>query len=226
MSNHYLNPGEFEQLLAKVEGLYGEVSLTQLKTAIDVIEDFLSVFSRVFAVRVDLHFPQMVSADAPDMPTCFPRTDPKAITRFFASLSSQLLVEHHRKGKRGTPAPFGYIWVREQNASDFPHYHLVLLFNKDDYAYLGNYSDFEMVNMAIRIQKAWCSALRLPFPEHARLVHFPDGGAYWLGRQTATMDCVAYREFLLRTAYLFKLHSKVSGERNFGRSLPIGKAGV
>ena len=221
-----MNSYYFEQLLAKAEALYGEISSTQLKAAIDIVEDFLSVFPRVFAVRVDLRFPLMISADAPDMPTCFPSADPKAITRLFASLGSQLLAEHRRKGKLGIPAPFGYIWVKEQDGSGFPHYHLVLFFNKDVYAYLGNYTDFRMVNMATRIQKAWCSALRLPFPEHARLVHFPERGVYWLGRDSATMVSETYRGFLLRIAYLFKWHTKVPGERNFGRSLPIGKTCV
>lgn len=222
MSGYYFIPGEFEQLIAKAEAMYGEISPEQLKRAVGVIEDFLNVFQRVFAVRVDLRFPQMVSADAPDMPTCFPRADAKAITRFFASLESQLLAEHRRKGKLGLPAPFGYIWVKEQDESGFPHYHLTLFFNKDDYAHLGGYINPSANNMAARIRKAWCSALQLPPSTYQALVHFPDNGEYWFTCRDAKLQNKNYCDFILRVAYFFKLHSKVPGERNFGCSQSIG----
>jgi hypothetical protein len=213
-------------LLAEAEKMYGEISSEQFNLAVGVVTDFLSKYPRVCAMRVDLHFPQMTLADDPDVPTCFPRTEPKAITRFFESLKSQLLAVHRSKGKLGSPDPFGYIWVKEQVVSANPHYHVVLLFNKDVYAYLGNYADTEAVNMAKRMRKAWCSALKLSFPDYAHVVHFPENSVYWLERHSATMNCVEYRGFLLRIAYLFKLHSKVPGGRNFGRSLPIGKSGI
>ncbi len=216
--------GDIGSLLAEAEKMYGGISSEQFNLAMGVVNDFLSKYPRVCAMRIDLHFPQMTLADDPDVPTCFPRTEPKAITRFFESLKSQLLAVHRSKGKLGGPDPFGYIWVKEQVVSAYPHYHAVLLFNKDVYAYLGNYADFDAVNMATRIRKAWCSALKLSFPDYAHVVHFPESGVYWLERHSATMDSVAYRGFLLRIAYLFKLHSKVPGERNFGRSLLIGKA--
>jgi hypothetical protein len=216
-------PDKFEQLLAEANAKYGEISSVQLKRAIEVIDDFLSIFPRVFAMRVDLHFPQMVSVDAPDMPTCFPRADAKAITRFFASLESQLLAEHRRKGKQGTPAPFGYIWVKEHDASDFPHYHLILLFNKDDYAFLGSYANSDANNMAARIRKAWCSALQLSPSAYQALVHFP-ANQYWLTRVDATLDNENHYAFLLRIAYFFKFYSKVTDKRKFTCSQPIGNA--
>lgn len=212
---------KFDQLLAEANAKYGEISSVQLKRAIEVIDDFLRVFPRVFAIRVDLHFPQMVSVDAPDMPTCFPRADAKAITRFFASLEGQLLAEHRRKGKQGTPAPFGYIWVKEQDASDFPHYHLILLFNKDDYAFLGSYASSDANNMVGRIRKAWCSALQLSPSAYQALVHFP-ANQYWLTRVDATLDNENYYAFLLRIAYFFKLHSKLLSTRSFSCSQAIG----
>lgn len=225
-SGYRVVSGDIGSLFAEAEKMYGEISSEQLNVAVDVVTDFLSKYPRVCAMRVDLHFPQMTLADDPDVPTCFPRTEPKAITRFFESLKSQLLAVHRNKGKPGSPDPFGYIWVKEQVVSAYPHYHVVLLFNKDVYAYLGNYADTEAVNMAKRIRKAWCSALKLSFPDYAHVVHFPENGVYWLERHSATMNCVEYRGFLLRIAYLFKLHSKVPGGRNFGRSLPIGKSGI
>ena len=49
----------------------------------------------------------------------------------------------------------------------------MLLFNKDVYAFLGDYRDYDANNMGTRIQKAWCSALGLPYPDNATLVNFP-----------------------------------------------------
>jgi hypothetical protein len=217
---------DIENVLSDAEKKYDEVSSEQFNHAVEVVTDFLNKYPRVCAIRVDLHFPQMTLTDDPDVPTCFPRTEPKVITRFFESLKSQLLAAHRSKDKFGSPDNIGYIWVKEKAVSFFPHYHVVLLFNKDVYAHLGNYTNYDAVNMATRIMKAWCSALKLTYPDYARTVHFPKDGVYWLERHTATMDCVRYRAFLLRIAYLFKLSSKVPGERNFGCSQAIGKARI
>ncbi len=72
------------------------------------------------------------------MPICFQKDDEKAITRSIESLKSQLREEHKRSDRAGKPAPLGYIWARERYISEHHHYHLVLLFNKDVYGYLGN----------------------------------------------------------------------------------------
>ena len=113
-----------------------------------------------------------------------------------------------------------YIWVKEQDDSHYPHYHLVLLFNKDVYAYLGNYQDYDAQNMANRIQKAWCSALGIGFPEYAMLVHFPMHPTYIFNRNDAVIRSGSYCDFLLRIAYLAKKRTKFTrpGQRNFGCS--------
>ncbi len=95
----------------------------------------------------------------------------------------------------------------------------MLFFHRDDYAYLGNYLESDGDNMGVRIQKAWCSALSLPYPEHAHLVHFPLKGTYWLFRNAAINRDKIYHDFLFRLAYLSKQSTKVmDGQRNFGCS--------
>ncbi|MFM4717610.1 inovirus-type Gp2 protein [Aeromonas veronii] len=49
-------------------------------------------------------------------------------------------------------------------------------------------------------------------------VHFPDDAEYRFDRRDADLHNENFYKFLERTAYLFKLRSKVRGERNFGRS--------
>ncbi|QWL60573.1 inovirus Gp2 family protein [Aeromonas jandaei] len=140
------------------------------------------------------------------------------MTRFFASLKSQIQALRHRKGQTGKPFFLGYIWVKEQVTSQHPHYHVVLLFNRDDYGYLGGYANFDADNMAMRIRKAWCRALRLAYPDYASLVHFPPDAEYRFDRRDADLHNEKFYKFLERIAYLFKLRSKVQGGRNFGHS--------
>lgn len=211
---------EQENLRVVVEAKYGEISLEQLKTSVEVIASFLNKHPRVFAVRVDLRFPHILVMDDPDMPTGFPPEveEEKVITRFFASLKSQMHALRHRKGQTGKPFYLGYIWVKEQVTSQYPHYHVVLLFNRDDYGYLGDYSNFDAGNMATRIRKAWCRALRLAYPDYASLVHFPPDAEYRFDRRDADLHNDNFYDFLVRIGYLFKLRSKVQGGRNFGHS--------
>ncbi|HBL01663.1 MAG TPA: inovirus Gp2 family protein [Aeromonas salmonicida] len=211
---------ELGNLRVVAEAKYGEISFEQLKTSVEVIASFLNKHPRVFAVRVDLRFPQIPVMDDPDMPTGFPPEveEEKVITRFIASLKSQIHALRHRKGQTGKRFFLGYIWVKEQVTSQYPHYHVVLLFNRDDYGYLGDYTNFDAANMATRIRKAWCRALRLAYPDYASLVHFPPDAEYRFDRRDADLHNENFYNFLVRTGYLFKLRSKIIDERNFGHS--------
>ncbi|WP_421285476.1 inovirus Gp2 family protein [Aeromonas veronii] len=217
---YHLIADELENLRVVAETKYGDISFEQLSTSVEVIANFLNKHPRVFAVRVDLRFPHIPVMDDPDMPTSFPPEveEEKVIKRFIASLKSQIQAARHRKGKTGKPFFLGFIWVKEQVTSQYPHYHVVLLFNRDNYGHLGDYSNLDGDNMATRIRKAWCRALRLAYLDYASLVHFPDDAEYRFDRRDADLHNETFYNFLVRIAYLFKLHSKVRDSRNFGRS--------
>ena len=221
---YYLIFNELENLRVEAEAKYGEISLEQLEASMEVITNFLDKHPRVFAVRVDLRFPHIPVMDDPDMPISFPPevVEEKVITRFMESLKSQIQAARRRNGKAGKPFFLGYIWVKEQVTSQHPHYHVVLLFNRDDYGYLGDYSNFDADNMATRIRKAWCRALKLAYPDYVSLVHFPADAEYRFDRRDAVLHNETFYNFLVRIAYLFKLRSKVQGSRNFGCSQLIG----
>ncbi|MBL0593487.1 inovirus Gp2 family protein [Aeromonas veronii] len=217
-SDYILSQQELNNLLAEADFYYGSIERVQLIRIMQVVTGCLDMYSRVCAMRVDLRFPQTNWKGEPDIPICFPRVDSQVITRFFESLKSQLRAEHLRKGRRGSPSLPEYIWVREQDESPLPHYHVVLLFHKDVYAFLGNYTNHEADNMATRIQRAWCSALSLSYPDYSSLVHFPANPVYVFDRCTAAIYSTTYHKFLLRIAYLAKVRTKVTGTRNFGCS--------
>uniref|UniRef100_UPI0013A6E2BD YagK/YfjJ domain-containing protein n=1 Tax=Aeromonas salmonicida TaxID=645 RepID=UPI0013A6E2BD len=83
---------------------------------------------------------------------------------------------------------------------------------------LNSRSNFDADNMATRIRKAWCRALRLAYPDYASLVHFPPDAEYRFDRRDADLHNDNFYDFLVRIGYFFKLRSKVEGGRNYGRS--------
>ncbi|PFF96512.1 inovirus Gp2 family protein [Escherichia albertii] len=212
---------EFKFLQQEAEGKYNSrISSYMLRRSLAVISNYLENYNRVFALRADLRFAQSHVSGEPDLPLCFQKDDEKAITRALESLKSQLREEHKRSGRAGEPAPLGYIWARERDTSEHHHYHLVLLFDKDVYAFLGDYTEVDADNMGTRMQKAWCSAIGLDYPDYASLVHFPRNHSTWFTRHDALTLSDDYYDFFLRVAYLSKDYSKdfYDGYRNFGTS--------
>nr|WP_231858606.1 inovirus-type Gp2 protein [Pantoea ananatis] len=95
-----------------------------------------------------------------------------------------------------------------------------MLFNREVYGYLGDYTNRGADNMATRIQKAWCSAIGLEYPDYAYLPHFPKNHSAWFTRHDALTLSSDYYDFLLRVAYMAKYNTKdlSDGYRNFGTS--------
>ncbi|MFM5728953.1 inovirus Gp2 family protein [Aeromonas veronii] len=219
---HYNNllKREFDNLMVKAQQCYGEISPYYLEKSISVVQAAITQFGRVFALRVDLRFAEEPSHGDYDMPTCFQRNDPKAITRFMDALKSRIKAEHNRKGRAGTPPYPLYIWVRERAGSNCCHYHLVLFFNRNVYRYLGDYRNPDGLNMATRVQQSWCSAVGLVYPDYSALVHFPHNGSYYFDQRSMNLSTGSLNDFLLRLAYLCKTSSKGigDGQRNFGCS--------
>ena len=133
---------KMKQFISQCEDCYGPMNYTYLRRSLDVVSDTLARCPRVYALRIDLRFAVESPDDDADTLTCLQRSDPSVITRFMESLKSQLRADHYRQKRRGTPSLPAFIWCREQDSSASPHYHLMLLFNKDVYAFLGDYRDY------------------------------------------------------------------------------------
>ncbi|MBQ4926373.1 MULTISPECIES: inovirus Gp2 family protein [Citrobacter] len=220
-SPYGLTKKEFESLLQIVEDKYNSrISCYMLRRAFAVVSNTLEQHNRIFAMFIVLRFAEDHIPNDPDAPVCFQRVDAKAITRFMDSLKSQLRAEHERSDRTGEPALPSYVWVRERDTSNHPHYHLLLLFNREVYGYLGDYTNRSADNMATRIQKAWCSAIGLHYPDYAYLPHFPKNHSAWFSRHDALTLSPDYYDFLLRMGYMAKEYSKDfhDGYRNIGTS--------
>ncbi|MEI7105535.1 inovirus Gp2 family protein [Pectobacterium versatile] len=220
-STYELPEKEFESLLLEAEKKYDSpISRYMLRRSLAVVSNALEQHNRIFATFAIPRFAEDYIPDDPDSPVCFQRVDTKAITRFIDSLKSQLRAEHMRSGRAGKFALPAYIWARERDTGIHPHYHLTLLFNREVYGYLGDYTKRGADNMATRIQKAWCSAIGLEYPTYAYLPHFPKNHSAWFTRHDALTLSSDYYDFLLRVAYLAKYNTKdlSDGYRNLGTS--------
>ena len=202
---------EMLSLIQRSSYLFGDIDWKYMENINRVVKQALNDYSSVFALRIDLRFanPEVGCSESP---TCFQRAAGQVMKRFIASLKSQLLAYEIRRKKYGIrvhPTKLRYVWVCEQNEAELPHYHLLIVLNKAAYWRLNSFNSSE--SLAGKIQKAWCSALGLDYPEYGVLVHFPDNCEYVLSRKDAIKRNPAFRDFMLRIFYLAKLRTKIRG---------------
>lgn len=198
--------------------MYGLINLHNLNRIMQTVEKAISQYGRVLAVRCDLRFANV----DPDNPDVFQNNDNAVMTRFIESLKSQVSVDLYRKAAqlaRVHQTDVLYTWAREQDESIYQHYHVLILLNYNTYAFLGDYLT-DSGSLANKIQKAWCSAAGLAYPDYASLVHFPDKPCYKLFRSEIQTNPSTYMDCLLRAAYLAKERTKIrgAGYRTFGTS--------
>lgn len=182
----------------------------------ETLQKALIAHPRTLALRIDLHFPEF------DDVLCA-TTDSQVITRCMASLRSQLTAQWHRKSQSGDRihrTDLRYIWAREFDWFGVkPHFHILLLLNKDAYMSPGNYQSDE-TNLATMIMAAWYRALRLAIPADPKvrsLVKFPANPCYWLDANSDNLESV-YLDLMFRVKYMAKVRSKHhdDGYRLFG----------
>ncbi|MDU7351791.1 MAG: inovirus Gp2 family protein [Citrobacter freundii] len=220
-SQYSLTNEEIDDLVEIASRKYrSPINLNILNSLLEMVYDTLEQHNRILAIRTDTRFALSHVPGEPDLPICFQREDAQAITRFFESLKSQLRADHKRSRRAGDPTLPSYVWCRERDTGEHPHYHLMLLFNADVYGHLGNYQELNAKNMATRIQKAWCSAIGLAHEDYSTLAEFPPNAVYRFSRIDALDRSTLYWDFLIRLAYLAKTRTKDvhSGYRNFGTS--------
>lgn len=183
----------------------------------ETLNKSLDEYSRTLVLRVDLRLP--------DFNTDYYNSDSSLITRFIASLKAQVdanLLNRQNAGKRVHSRRIRYIWTREFSRCGKKHYHVVLLLNRENYAYPGNYRSVNgeySHNLAFMIMEAWGRALGLNHPQYYSLVEFPERGYYHLSKNSVDFT-TQYAEVTTRINYLAKEYSKnySDGQRNFGCS--------
>ena len=203
----------FEGLPVMVEkGPFVRQYLSRLKRTIDLA---LEQYSRVLAYRVDLRLPGGI--DLPDH-----AYTNEVITRFIESFKAK--IEHNRDKARernlyAHDCKVRYVWAREVGHGNRPHYHLLILLNRDAYYTVGRLRS-EADNMISRMQEAWASALGLADNQVDGLVEIPRNAEYRVDRYVRAGDEDVLPDLFYRASYLCKSATKSYGDRqrSFGAS--------
>ncbi|MGM0694034.1 MAG: YagK/YfjJ domain-containing protein [Pseudomonadota bacterium] len=135
-----------------------------LETTLRVLQHTTYEQNRTLAFRLDLRFPQA-------MPVGPIHADNACLNRFFYALRKELDAAGTKYQTK-----IRYLWAREQDTSDKPHYHLMLLLNYDAFCSLGCFSPsfdggYEMDNLYHRCVRAWSWAIGWPMHDMAGRVH-------------------------------------------------------
>lgn len=217
-----LNVFELDRLEVFSKQTYGSCNRSILDGMNVVLGKAFEEYSRLFIVRFDLRFanPYLLGVDSP---SCFQYNDQAVISRFIEAVKSRFKADDNRKVKHGIRL-YGnrlrYAWVREQDSlNPFQHYHVVFYLNRDRWFSLGDYGENSR-HLAGLIQKAWCSAIGLPYPHFGNLVHWLVAGSYHLDKREALSRGPVFAEVNQRLAYFSKTESKpnTEGIRTFGSS--------
>lgn len=210
----------------KNQSRYGELNQAYVQGITRTIDRALKQYPRLLAIRFDLRFPD--EEERPDCPTqCY--TGSEVITRFINSVKAQIKADIKRKrkaGKKTLTCDVRFVWVREFNQEGSKkHYHVLLLLNKDAYAWPGkikqdpdNAFNQNVFNMVVQ---AWIRAIKRDYAEnkYKGLIHIPPSGFYQLNRNNRYFEDT-YENLTSRAMYLAKEYSKnnLDGQRNFGCS--------
>lgn len=185
-----------------------------MEKILSVSNNSMECHSRVFAFRVDFHFPkmdfwEMVFAVRPD----YGGVAIKAFAEELNKLIGHDIVTRRSSGKRVHPTTIRYIWAREQTVdAALPHFHMMIFLNRDTYFKLGKFDSVEM-NLANKVRMAWFKALSdddvtIAYCIEKGLVHFPKNPEYYFGKG----DEEQFYIMLMRAAYLAKQNTKRRGE--------------
>lgn len=180
-----------------------------LESALGTLQHCVNQQHLTFAVRFDLRFP-----DGMERSTMHDNNE--VLTRFFRHLRYEL----DRSGLK-YPHNLRYIWAREQDTSDKPHYHLMLLLNKNAVDCIGNKTpdDFDCYtrqNLFHRASRSWLKAMEFDGddPRFGQLVNVsrdPVTGHYWSGEMHRD-DALAMDEVMYMASYLCKAYTKPFGQ--------------
>jgi hypothetical protein len=174
-----------------------------LETTLRVLQHTTFQQNRTLVFRLDLRFPQA-------MPVGPVHTNNACLNDFFYALRKELDAACTKY-----TTELRYLWCREQDTSDKPHYHLMLLLNYDAFSSLGSFSPshderYELNNLYHRCVRAWSWAIGWPLDGMGGLVHVATDKltgqpyVYCLHRD----DVATFAQVFYAASYLCKAYSK------------------
>ena len=201
---HYSDTFEGQPVMGD-KGPFVREYLSRLKRTIGMA---LAQYPRMLAFRVDLRLPEGI-----DLP--IHACTNQVISRFTASFNAK--IEHNRDKARernhyARDCKVRYVWAREVGQGGRPHYHLLILLNRDAYYTVGRLRS-ERANNISRMEEAWASALGLSVDHVRGLVHIPENPEYRIDRYARPGDEDELPALFHRASYLCKAATKSYGDR-------------
>ena len=172
-------------------------------------------YSRVLAFRIDLRFPTW-------MPVIELSNDNTRLSAFFRYLNEEIA-----KANTKYATVIRYVWCREQESSNKPHYHLMIYVNYNAFNQLGQIKPsegggYEGRGLYHRITRAWARALNYESCDVEGLVHVGENPAtkYPYVACLHRDDLISQEEAVFNLSYLCKAHTKPfnQGVHVFGTS--------
>jgi|SRR5690625_647330 len=169
--------------------------------------------SRIYAVRLDLRFPQHYELSG------LRALSNEPLQLFFKSLRKRL-ERHNREadrlGVRRHADRFVHLWSREYDKGHVrPHFHVLLIFNGHAFKSMG---DLKVGGSSLyrMIEESWLAALRCQGMGQDNLVHVCKSGQYWLHSD----NTAGFSDLFRRISYMAKVRSKSFNDRfhRFGGS--------
>lgn len=194
----------------------GPLVLNYLTATVDEILEAVNSQPRLLMFRADLRFPASMKYGAM-------HKDNKVLTRFLKYFN----VEIERASKAYKPF-FRYVWAREHDASEKPHYHLLVMLNYNVFGCLGimepnEYDVYLRDNLFHRMMRCWYRALGLLMTEpNGNLIHIgedPKTGKLWVAEVKRT-NWDSINQAVYSASYLCKHYTKrfAEGIRLFNTS--------
>lgn len=199
----------FEGLPVMIDkGPFVSEYLSRLKHTIELA---MAQYPRVLAFRVDLRLP--LGIGLPEL-----SYTNQVISKFIASFKAK--IEYHRDKARernhyARDCKVRYVWAREVGGGGMPHYHLLILLNRDAYYTVGRLRS-ERANNISRMEEAWASALGLSLGQVRGLVHIPENPEYRIDRYIRPGDEDELPALFHRASYFCKAATKSYGDRQRG----------
>lgn len=166
-----------------------------------VLSRALDQSSKLYAVRLDLRFPQNYELSG------LGNFSNKPLQRFITGLRRRLdnhFDEGTRTEIRRHPHNFAYLWSREYDKGHTrPHFHVLLIFNGQAFRTIGNINSGGL-SLYRMVEESWLSALRCQGMGLDRLVHLCDSGQYWLSRENEE----GFNALFQRASYMAKVRDK------------------
>lgn len=171
----------------------------------------LDQYPRVIAFRVDLRLSRLMGFTDDALSN-------RVISRFIESLKAK--IEHNRDKAReqykyAHDCRVRYVWAREVGCGGRPHYHLLILLNRDAYYTVGRLQP-QRPNMISRMQEAWASALKCEVEQVRGLVHIPPNAEFRVDRNVRPGNVDQLPELFRRASYLCKAATKRYGDGSHG----------